>query len=85
MKCCPRFASHQSFLDPLETSDGRPYGPIRYQQIVKECYIISKNSNTSYNDVLKMTPTERESIIRYISDEFKKTQEAMEQNKNKQF
>lgn len=61
-----------------------PYGPYRYQQIVKECYVISKNSNTSYNDVLKMTPTERDYILRYISDEFNKTQEMIEQNKNKQ-
>lgn len=66
------------------TSDGKPYGPIRYQQIVKECYIVSKNSNTSYNDVLQMTPTEREAILSYISEEFKKTQDMIEQNRNKQ-
>ena len=58
-----------------------PYGPYRYQQIVKECYVISKNSNTSYQDVLKMTPTERDYILSYISEEFSKTQEMMEQNK----
>ena len=84
MKWCPRFASHQSFLDPQLTSDGKPYGPVRYQQIVKECYIVSKNSNTSYSDVLQMTPTEREAILSYISEEFKKTQDMIEQNRNKQ-
>ena len=83
MKWCLPFASHQNFLDPLTTSDGKPYGPIRYQQIVKESYIISKNSNTSYNDVLKMTPTEREAILSYISEEFKKTQDMIDKSKNK--
>ena len=61
-----------------------PYGPYRYQQIVKECYIISKNSNTSYQDVLRMTPTERDYILSYISEEFTKTQEIIEKNKLKQ-
>ncbi len=83
MRWCPRFASHLNFLDPLTTSDGKPYGPIRYEQIIRECYIISKNSNTSYNEVLQITPRERESIIKYISDEFKRTQEMIEQQRKK--
>lgn len=75
----PRFASHQNFLDPLLTSDGKPYGPYRYKQIVKEAYLISKNTNTSYVDVMKITPQERNYILEFLSEEFKRTQELTEQ------
>lgn len=65
----PRFASHQSFLDPQLTSDGKPFGPYRYKQIVKECYLISKKSNTSYTDVMQITPQERNYILEFLESE----------------
>jgi hypothetical protein len=71
----------QSFLDPLKTDDGKPYGPTRYKEIVKECYVISKNINTSYDDVLNMTPTERLDILQFIADDIKRSNEAIEQMK----
>lgn len=79
----PRFASHQSFLDPQLTNDGKPFGPYRYKQIVKESYLISKNTNTSYVDVMKITPQERNYILDFLSEEYKRTQELTEQAKIK--
>jgi len=80
----PRFAQHLNFLDPQSTDDGKPYGPWRYKQIVKESYIITKNTNTPYSDILNMTPTERELMIEFLSEDFKKQQEQLEQaRKNK--
>lgn len=79
MKWLQRFASLQNFLDPLLTNDGQPYGPWRYKQIVKECYLISKNCNTSYVDILKMNPTERGYLLEFISDEYKKTEELVKE------
>lgn len=61
------------------TNDGKPFGPYRYKQIVKEAYLISKNTNTSYLDVMSITPQERNYILEFISDEFKRTQELTEQ------
>jgi hypothetical protein len=63
------------------TDKGKPYGPWRYKNIVKECYIITKNTNTPYSDILNMTPTERELIIEFLSEDFKKQQENIEQAK----
>jgi hypothetical protein len=69
MKFLHFFASGQSFLDPLTTEDGKPYGPVRYKEIVKECYLISKNINTSYTDILDITPIERTYLLQFIADE----------------
>lgn len=65
------------------TDDGKPYGPYRYKQIVKECYLISKNSNTSYTDVLKITPLERNYILEFIIEGEKRNQEVIEKAKQK--
>ena len=51
------------------TEDGKPYGPVRYKELVDECCIISKNINTPYNDVLQLSPTERTYIIRFLIKE----------------
>jgi len=53
-------------LDPLLTSDGKPYGPVRYEQIVEERYLISKHIHTSYFDLGKITPIERKYILEFI-------------------
>ena len=68
-------------LDPQKTNDGKPYGPIKYKEIVKERWLIAKNSNISYSDTGDMTPTERYYILEFISDEIKKTNEALEKRK----
>lgn len=62
-------------------SDGRPYGPFRYKEIVRECYFITKNTSTSYEEVLDMSPTERGYILEFLKDEFDKTKERIEEIK----
>ena len=51
------------------TENGEPYGPVRYKELAEECLIISKNINTPYTEVLKMSPTERNYAIRYLIKE----------------
>ena len=49
-----------------EKGEEVPYGPLRYKQIVAECYKITKNLNTSYTDLMKITPTERSYLLEFI-------------------
>ena len=79
MKLSLTFASNQSFLDPKLTNDGKPFAPERYKRIVQECYQISKNMNTSYADVLKITPKEREYLINFLLEDYNEKKKAMEQ------
>ena len=67
-----------SFLDLQTTSDGKPYGPIRFKQLVKECYLIAKNTNTPYTALLDITPTEKDELINLIVEENKRSEEAIE-------
>lgn len=53
-------------MDPLSTSDGRPYAPIRYKEIVEERYQISKHTHTSYDDLANVTPLERRYLLEFI-------------------
>ena len=69
-------------MDPQTTKDGRPYGPQRYKEIVNERYLISKNLNTSYNEVGQITPTERGYLIEFIAEDIKKANEALEKKTN---
>lgn len=73
-----RFASAQNFLDPVLTSDGKPYGPDRYRTLTQERYIISKNANISYEDTGLMTPTERRMILQFMVEDSKRQKEAWE-------
>jgi hypothetical protein len=70
-------------LDPQLTKDGKPYGPWRFKEIVRERYLISKNTSTSYNEVGQLTPKEREYIIEFIADEIKRSKDLIEQQKLK--
>lgn len=65
------------------TNDGKPYGPVRFKEIVKERYLISKNINTSYNDTGQITPLERRYIIEFMYEEVKKQKELIEEQKRK--
>ena len=60
------------------TNDGKPYGPWKYKQLVRECYLISKNSNLTYEEALRRTPTERQYIMEEIQREFEKTEQELE-------
>lgn len=70
-------------MDQQKTRDGKPYAPYRYEQLVNERYFITKNTHITYSDTGKLTPIEREYIIKYIADEIKKTKEMTEQMQNK--
>lgn len=70
-------------MDPATTDDGKPYGPFRYKEIVKERYIISKYCNTSYTDLANVTPTERNYLLEFATEECDKAKEIAEEMKNK--
>ena len=70
-------------MDPEQMSDGSPYGPVRFKNIVQERYFISKRCNTSYLDVGYMTPLEREYVMGFILDEIEKEDQAMKEAKKK--
>lgn len=72
------FASQVNFLDPQTTNEGQPYAPIRYKEIVKECYLISKNLNTSYVDLLKITPTEKNYMLEFLQKEAEHNKQMIE-------
>jgi hypothetical protein len=63
------------------TSDGKPYAPKRYKEIVRERYLISRFSNTSYKDLDNVSPLEREYLLEFIYDEKQKEIEAYEEAK----
>ncbi len=70
-------------MDPAMTEDGKPYGPFRYKEIVKERYIISKYCNTSYTDLANVTPTERNYLLEFATEECDKAKEIAEEMKNR--
>lgn len=76
------FDSQTNFLDPKTTSKGEPYGPIRFKQLVRECYLISKNCNTSYTDILNITPTEKDLILQFLLEEAEQAEKAVNDIRN---
>lgn len=70
-------------MDPQLTSDGRPYPPIRYREIIKECYVITRHLNTSYTDLYNITPKERLTLAQFIEEEERAKQKLIEEAKNK--
>jgi hypothetical protein len=67
-------------LDRLST-DSDPAQ--RYKDIVRERYIISKHTNTSYVDTQNMVPIEREYILEFIMEELQRQKEIMDEAKAK--
>lgn len=65
-------------MDPLWTFDGKPYGPVRYEQIVEECYVISKRIHTSYNDLKLISPLERTYLLQFIQRDIERENELRE-------
>lgn len=62
-------------MDPQKAKNGKPYGPVRYEELVRERYLISKTINTSYVETGKLTPIERNYILKYMIDEANKQRE----------
>lgn len=70
-----------SFLDQQFDEKGNPLGPIRYKNIVRERFDITKHTHISYNDTGKMTPLEREYILQFIIEDKTKQKEDLEKLK----
>ena len=81
----PRFATQVNFLDPKWTrdEDGNkiPYSHTRLKELIKQNYMISKNCNTSYNDVLQLTPLERDYLIGFIIEEAEDAKRMIQESK----
>ena len=81
------FATQVNFLDPKWTRDDDgnkiPYGPTRLKEIIKQNYMISKNCSTSYNNILELTPTERDYLIEFIVDEANEAQKMIQESKKR--
>lgn len=70
-------------MGPQLTPDGLPYGPIKYKEIVRERYYITKHTHTSYADIGKMTPIERQYLIEFINEDIKKKNDYINEIANK--
>ena len=68
------------------TSNGKPYAPYRYKEIVEERYQISKHTHTSYNDLGDVTPLERQYLLEFIKRDIEREneirQKIIDKNKN---
>ena len=57
------------------TDEGKPYGPIRYKNIARERYLISKHTNTASEDTSRITPLERGYILEFITEDLERQKE----------
>lgn len=73
------FDQRKNFLVPQLTKDKKPYGPIRYRDLMKESYYIIKNTSATYKDTLDMSPTERNYILSFLVEEAEKNRKATEE------
>ena len=71
----PPFASHRSFLDPVLSSSGKPFAIEGMNDLVRDCYLVSKHCHTSYADVLELTPRERYMLLTLIAEDIQKKNE----------
>lgn len=60
-----------------------PYGVFRFQQIIDECYIISKVIHTSYKDLMDVSVMERDRMLEQINRESMQQQEELDKLKRK--
>ena len=72
----------RNFFDPRWSSDGKPYGPERYKQIVHERYLLTKKLNTSYTDTASITPTERNLLLQFLKDDLQRESDAIARMQN---
>jgi len=60
------------------TSDGELFAPKRFKEIVRERFVITKHSNTSYGGINDMTPLERKYLLHFIIEDLKREKEIMD-------
>lgn len=63
-----RFVSHLNFLFQHYDEKGKPIGQKRFKEIMEECWFISRSINTSYNDILQISPLERKYLVDIIKE-----------------
>lgn len=66
-------------MDQQFDNKGNPYGPVRYKQLVRECYEISRIMSTPYTDVLNLTPLERGYLREFIKADNDKSNKLIEE------
>lgn len=66
------------FLDAYIPDEDKP---VLYDRFIDECYIICKNMNMSYNDILQISPTERQKLKKCLIDEAKRQKELLDKKK----
>lgn len=52
-----------------------------FKNLVKERYIITKNTSTSYEEAGNLTPIERKYFIEFLEEESKQVKDAIEKRK----
>ena len=62
------FVSLLNFIYQRFDLEGNWIGPKRFKEIIEECWFISKNINTSYTDILQISPMERKYLIDTIKE-----------------
>ena len=78
------FALQKSFLGQQLTFDGKPFGPIKYKELVREAYILAKHCNISYSEVMNMTPTERQYMLEFLKEDMDREKESLNKIKKQQ-
>ena len=66
-------------MDPVLTSDGKPYGPVRLAEIIEERYELCKHLKISYAESAKITPIERDYLFKFIKRDLDKENDLNEQ------
>ena len=75
----PRFfESPKNFLDPEFTESGELYAPIRFNEIIKERYLICKHCNTSYSDTGLLSIKEKNELLKLVASEIQKNKNSIE-------
>ena len=73
------------FAQPLNSLDPPSIDRVKtFRDLVRERYLISKNINTSYNEVGKLSVLERKYIVDFLIEEAEQTKEKLKQAKQKQ-
>lgn len=69
----------------MKNKDGEeiPYGLYRFNQIIQECYIISKNIHTSYTDLMNISVKEKNMMLDFLNDEAIKQKEKLDEMRKK--
>ena len=73
----------------MRSENAGEFASSRYREIVKERYLISKHTNTSYEGTRDITPVERGYLLQFIMDDLQRQKEMYDKaraettNKNK--